>query len=822
MTEEEKRVFISGLFKDNNGEKITDISSFLDRIQRYRGYKEISESDYEYRFLEDFPTGIDLTSDEIQEIINNIYNLNGNFYDVDGIKSKITDFIFKHITDEAKIKYFHSLEFDKFYTNSGWSTDTARQYHLDTISHTLENIDALYEGDTRKEQAILRQRLGQLSPYLTLKSAMIHYINSLDYEEGNVQYFQEELELFLSLSDIEVDLSSFSEMRDKQAFLESELFSSIVNEYYEKLSPQERKRFVSDLSYDDSWNGSRRLGYKDEPMQNNLHIFRVLQDSEKIDSAGINLLAAALEYNAVESEFIVSILLKMNEINSTDDYVGIYLTLIERGERPKLQLNPEQIIELLSQRAQIRNEELLLGIFNALSPECVKEYLYTNPEDISFCMDVLTLEDAQEVLQNFDSQMDRVRLLMSMQSEAKDIAKLFPQIDDDYVKAQIIIAKTKNERYVGDADTIERIEKFFEVKEQLMAMSLYERVDFICSLHIENPEETTLTYQDINEMKKSFLAFVDKPEDRRRVIESMERYVEPDIQEYVDVVETMLREYIEDNLELTDEQMERFEIELRRNSVYFTNYDNGSTNGQARYIEKDVTIANHHRGDHKNIILDMIHEYSHVFSNASFITSAYHVGHTFEEGVADTFAEQVANHYLEKHGEIVINGEAIEAEYPLVSESSYESENGWTKTMMYILENGTNFEGTQAVAPDKMAIQEFIFGKKGAFFEICMGKEFIKDYDVDYLGQPIDVSVSETELARRYVDLSCVENENSLYHIKNNRLEEIAFKADLERRLFDIKPIEETGITQGQVAAAAYSLGRDMEYERQRNSERGR
>ena len=821
MTEEEKRVFIAGLFKDNNGEKITDISDFIYIIQQYRGYREdITENDYAYTYLEEFPTEVELTPVEIQEIINDINNLSGNLWEVDDAKKSITIFIFNHIADKSKIEYFRSAEFDDFYVNSDWGIDTTRHYNLSEIHSTITAPEMLCEGATRKEQAVLMQRLGLLSSRLTFKNAVTKYIDSLEQEREYTQQVQEELELFLALSDIEVDLTEFSEEGDAQTFLESEVFKNVVNGYYERLNPQIKKEFIKDLACVDAWNGRRQIGYEELRTHSNFQIFRAIDNEDKFTYAGNNILAAMLEDNLVEPLDVVPILLRMNQNHKVDGYIYNYLESISNEERPNLQLVPNQICELLSQRAQIGNERLLWGIFNALSPECIKEYIYTNPENISFCMDVLSVEDAQEVLQSFDSQMDRARLLMSMQSEAKDIAKLFPQIEDDYVRAQIIIAKAENERYAGDADTIERIEGFFEIREQLLELPPDERVDFICSLHIENPEETTLTYQDVNEMKKSFLAFVDKPEDRRRVIESMERYVDPDIQEYVDVVETMLREYFVDNLELTDEQMEIFEIELRRNSVYFTNYDNGSTNGKARYIEKDVTIANHHRGDHKNIILDMIHEYSHVFSNASFITSAYHVGHTFEEGMADTFAEQVANHYLEKHGEIVINGEAIEAEYPLISESSYEFENGWTKTMMYILENGTNFEGTQAGAPDKMAIQEFIFGNKSAFFEICMGEEFIKDYDVDYLGQPIEVSVSETELARRYVDLNCVENGSSLYHIKNNRLEEVAFKADLERRLFDIKPIEETGITQGQVVAAAYSLGRDMEYER--NSERGR
>ncbi len=70
----------------------------------------------------------------------------------------------------------------------------------------------------------------------------------------------EQLELALSLNDINVDLSQFYNCDNKDEFYSSSIFKNLINKYYGLLEPLEKYKMIEELSYSaDKWNGSRWL-----------------------------------------------------------------------------------------------------------------------------------------------------------------------------------------------------------------------------------------------------------------------------------------------------------------------------------------------------------------------------------------------------------------------------------------------------------------------------------------------------------------------------------------------------------------------------------
>lgn len=785
MNENDKRNFILGIFKDTDGSTIRDIESIFSKIGNCREYEQTKKEakerndDLYNRYLEinkglyDFPNDTELSSEDIKQILEYTYRLEGNYYNVDELKSEIIEYIFKHVTDDCKLDFIQSEEFQGLYSNADWKgKEFANYYNINTILQTVseEKTKEMYKNMSRENEAKLKQQLGLLDNHLTLKKAIDNYSSALS--NGTDEYIerkQEELELHLALNGIEVDLNELSNEMNAGAFLNSEKFKTLINNYYQNLDEEERIEFIEDLSYGNKGGWREEwLYYDDKSMISNLHIFNAIESSEKYEYAGINILAGVLE-NDLAKEDKIDIILKMYELNPKDEYIFNYLERQKEGKFHKFELTANQIIELINICENIDNEKLAVGIFSSISSANIIEYLQTKPENISYCMNALQQEEAAELLSTFDDERYKARLLMSLGTDTKEIAKLFTYIEDDYVRAQIIIAKSPNNadgRFYSMEDTLERIDRFLEIKEQFYNLPENERIDFLCNLEEDEPQNPeSYIYKETNEIKKTFIKDIENPDERKKVIESMGRYVDPDIKEYTELAEKMIREYLEDNCELTQEQKERMEIEFKTNDVFFTNYDSPSTNGKCRYLPKDVTIANHRRGDTQNIIIDLLHEYSHALSNANYITTAYHVGKTFEEGMADTFAEQVVNYYFAKYNEVEINGEVFEPMLPLISSSSYKFENGWVKSMLYPLEE---------TGEDKKAIQEFVLGDKKIFFDLSLGEGFSAQFEQDYIGNPVHVKFSEEDLANANQEGLYDISRDSLYLIKNDRIDSLS------------------------------------------------
>ena len=788
LQEDKKRDFVFDIFKNNlRGENLNDLSAIEDRIRGYKEYAErkkqaleMNDGSYEwylenYKDIYDFPEEVELSSEDIRKLIEMVNGLDeSGYWNASERKSGIMSFIFKNITDDSKVAFFRSDEFQELYSNSEWKMKFFEREHIDVVWETMseEKQTDVFEGLSLKEEANLKIELGLLDSNLSLKEAIKRYCDSMSEPDSSYNKMnQKNLEMLLSLRNIDMDLSEFSSNGDKEIFLRSDEFKNIVNMYYQTLDDTEKHDFVRDLSYGPKGPWGHEWIYYNSDVENmnfNLQIFNALEDNSKFNFAQINILAGALENDFLEDSQRLDTVFRMYEINKRDDYIYKYFDRIQEGEFARFDLDSMQIEALIAKQDEY-DDKLLMGIFSSMNPENIMDYLREQPENISFCMNALSFDEVNEILSEIDGDEYKAKLLLSLNADSKTVAAFFPHIEDDYVRAQLVIAKSNNEVFVDEEHTLYKINNFLEIKDEFMTLPEEQRADYLCNIEGDDPQDpTSSAYKDCNEIKKSLLKHIDNPDDRKKVIESMGRYVQPDIQEYVDMAEQMVREYIEDNLELTPEQLERFEIELRTNDVYFTDYNNGSTNGQTDAVTKEITIANHSRGDTQNIIIDMLHEYSHAFSRSDFIKTAYSVGHTFEEGMADTFAEQVANHYFSKYGSVEISGEVFEPELPLVSQSGYHFENGWAKSMLYPLEE---------TGQDKSAIQEFVFGDKNTFFDMVMGEGFSQGFEHDYAGNPVGVKFNTNDLAEIYPGSFHSIDRDSLYLIKNSLINELSEKA---------------------------------------------
>lgn len=459
-------------------------------------------------------------------------------------------------------------------------------------------------------------------------------------------------------------------------------------------------------------------------------------------------------------------------------------------------LESDMFSEITNRYYQALNEDEKAIFIDALSYKIVSDYV---PAIGSKHQDALSLKYRKE---GYD--MDTPEGMKMLKTTTKIFSVLEDDSKFDHVRPEFL---------EEGKPALQRIKDFLEIKESFLDLPENERVSFLCSLpfdDFENPNSNL--HRDVNEMKKSLLSYIDDPTDRQRVIESMAYYVEPNIEKYVDLTQQMIIEYVDDNLKLDREQRERLEIVFRTNDVFFTDYDVSTTNGMTDHVRREVTIANHSRGDTKNIILDMIHEYSHALSMANFMQdAAYHVGDTFEEGMADTFSEQVANYYFSKHRDVEIDGEIFQPSLPLVNNSCYIQENSWVKSMLYPL-----VETNQ----DKDAIQQFVFEDKNSFFDLTLGEGFSERMEHDFVGNPLDVEITQEELVSAHPTAFLSIENNNLYLQKNKLISTLTTMSQTmcareEEVPLDgneiIEHIEQEEIRLGQISAATYALAQDME-----------
>lgn len=663
-------------------------------------------------------------------------------------------------------------------------TDDAKKNYLQSDEHRLSVLKG-------------KKFIGVLAEY-------IDSVQGTDLE--TIKERQKDLEILLRQKGIEIEFSEPISADNLEEFLISDNFKSMVNRYYQAI--ENKKGFVNETGID--------YGYFCKEIQLGSKVFSAIEDDTKFEYLSQNntaVLGVALENGLLESDsHRVMAMTKIYEANPHSQYLYDYFESVRDGKIKKFDFSPNQIESLVERKDEF-DDKIITAILSSTNHERIMQYLSEKPKNVSFCMNTLEHDEADLLLKSIDDEEYKAKLMLSIKGDARIVGSLFPNIEDNFVRGIITAECVRPEFLEEGKPALQRIKDFLEIKESFLDLPENERVSFLCSLpfdDFENPNSNL--HRDVNEMKKSLLSYIDDPTDRQRVIESMAYYVEPNIEKYVDLTQQMIIEYVDDNLKLDREQRERLEIVFRTNDVFFTDYDVSTTNGMTDHVRREVTIANHSRGDTKNIILDMIHEYSHALSMANFMQdAAYHVGDTFEEGMADTFSEQVANYYFSKHRDVEIDGEIFQPSLPLVNNSCYIQENSWVKSMLYPL-----VETNQ----DKDAIQQFVFGDKNSFFDLTLGEGFSERMEHDFVGNPLDVEITQEELVSAHPTAFLSIENNNLYLQKNKLISTLTTMSQTmcareEEVPLDgneiIEHIEQEEIRLGQISAATYALAQDME-----------
>lgn len=725
-------------------------------LQRLEAIKKIASFDEEKDYIKTY----------LDEVENESYpKLNLTVEQIEKLKldnTELADTLIPYLTDDAKETYLQSDE-----------------YRLSTLKG--------------------KSFIGVMSEYVdAAQSRNLELIKSK----------QRDLELLLKQKGIEAEFTEPTEVPDIEEFLASNNFKGIVNRYYQ--SVEDKESFVNETGIN--------YNYVCQARQFGSKIFSAIDDDAKFEYLvynSTNVLGRALENGLLESDsHRLAAINKIYEANPNSQYLGNYFEGVRNGRFGKFEFSPEQIESLIKRKDEV-DDKLITAILSSTNHERVIRYLEEKPKDVSFCVDILEAKEADALLKSIDDEEYKAELLFSAKGDARIIGSLFPNIEDNFVRGMITTKHTDPEFLEGGKSASQRIKDFLEVKKKFLDLPEDERVSYLSSLpfdDFENPNSNI--HRDVNEMKKSLLSYVENPNDRKSIIGSMACYVDPDIEEYVALTQQMIREYVDDNLKLDEAQMERLEMTFRTNDVYFTDYEESEgsrTNGQADHVRKEITIANHSRGDTKNIIVDMIHEYSHALSMTNFMQDAsYHVGHKFEEGMADTFSEQVANYYFSKHKDVEIGGETFQPDLPLISQSSYKKANGLVKSMLYPLSE---------TGQDKAAIQQFVFGDKNKFFDLALGEGYSQRVEHDFARNPLNVEVTSEDLLSAHPTAFSHIRTGDLYLQKNPLISTLTSMTQSMPTIDEEMPlegskcisrIEEGKIRLGQISAAAYALTQDI------------
>ncbi|MBR6033639.1 MAG: hypothetical protein IKP28_02720 [Clostridia bacterium] len=369
-----------------------------------------------------------------------------------------------------------------------------------------------------------------------------------------------------------------------------------------------------------------------------------------------------------------------------------------------------------------------------------------------------SLQHQANILNAIDSDLNRTIFLL----HGGNIMFL-PCVQDLYYRNQIVKAKS---------------EFNFSIEDLLAEIATYnEHLKRLSEIEDEREKAEYISTIDNNEMKEAlFFYTIEERENRDIVINSFERKVDPEIEGLDELARAMITEFFEDRLgeDYTEEMRELVSIVFAKTSVCFGELGE-NTNGSANHIFKNITISNRHKDSINRNIGFLIHEYAHLFSYFAYSYTGDKPEHSIEEGMADTFADLVINHYIDKHKEVTLNGKRVRIDQPYSVYSGYDFENAWVRTMLSGIENGGN---------DVRAIGEYLLGDKNKFATMVFGEKEAEGKKKTKFG----VALIETDRSELYhspeLDFSNIE-EGSIYYRRNHILplfqiqNEVGEKADV-------------------------------------------
>lgn len=236
----------------------------------------------------------------------------------------------------------------------------------------------------------------------------------------------------------------------------------------------------------------------------------------------------------------------------------------------------------------------------------------------------------------------------------------------------------------------------------------------------EDKTEFILSIDD-NYIKIELLKYVNLNKNRDRIINSLKCTIDPELKNRVQLAQEMITEFCEDLSNNFDkEKQENMEMAFFSTDVrFFTNKEkqkNLRIKGYAKCIKKEISIKKEE--NIKESLYTLIHEYGHMFNLAKVINLCKYRSNAIDEGTQDLFAEMVINHYIEKHGHIIIiDGKKIKFEYPVINNSGYYFENAWQRTLLYPL---------QEEKKDIDTLIEYQLGDKNKYIKMVFQDKILK------------------------------------------------------------------------------------------------
>lgn len=378
-------------------------------------------------------------------------------------------------------------------------------------------------------------------------------------------------------------------------------------------------------------------------------------------------------------------------------------------------------IELLCNNLDlIESDESKKMLFKTLPVDKIAKYIEKYGEKSVKIFEFINGEGKWKTI-DLLGDVNKLRLISTMKLDEDSIMELQYGIKDIYYKIQISMFIKTGEKYNLES----HISEYESQKKKLQKIEdEHERACYIASLKE-------------NDMKRAFLESIEMRENRDIIIQSLHRNIDERIRPQVELVNTMIREFLRDN-NVGEKKEEQCEIALNKEDVFFESLESkigGLTVGlddRVNISERYINIKNAH------ILGILLHEYAHVFANLNYKIQLYR-SVNMEEGMADLFAELVINHYIKKHGNVIeIDGSKIKIEYPFLFNSAYYKENACIRTMIYPLEQ----EGK-----DIEAICEYLLGDKFEFYKSILDEQTFNLIKKDIAGNMTGgVTIEENKL----------------------------------------------------------------------------
>lgn len=384
--------------------------------------------------------------------------------------------------------------------------------------------------------------------------------------------------------------------------------------------------------------------------------------------------------------------------------------------------------------------------YRELAPEVIMEYMKSCPENYE---PVLMLGEAQvkELFSNIEDDFYKTKILIEFSLGRDEVKKVFSELQDDYCKIKLIEYGSQDETHCTKEDVLDCLNQYFKNKTILSQMeNEEEKAEYIAKLQE-------------NEMKVCLLEEITERKNRDRVIQSLTHHIDPELQMMTRYVQTMIQEFITDTYQpeqIPEKIEEKMKIVFARTNVSYKEYTD-ATNGTADYINHDIGIAHRRRFQQDKVLGCMIHEYAHLFSNFDFKKDPFQGEKAIEEGNADTFAELVVRHYLEKHP----NELPFSIKEPYTIYSTYDFENSWARTLLYPLEEEQK---------DKKAIVEYLLGEKTKYLEMVIGTEYAQSVPTNTTDNMNEIPITYEQLYKTHEESFKEIRTDSIYYNRNSFL----------------------------------------------------